>query len=323
MRVGIPRALWYYRDCIPWRIFLEALGAEVVVSPPTNRVLLAEGTRYTVPEACLPLKVFCGHVRALIGQCDALLVPAFYRFTADATNCAKLIGLPDVLQATMEDLPPLIAPDVDLSKGKSGLWALAAQVGMLFTVNPLSVRDAAVAAWSARTSMNADLRAGLTTVPELMGDSRPKHRPAVREGEEITVALAGHPYNLYDEFVSQSLLARLGRLGVEVVLPERLGPEPAVGDYWAFEYEFVGVAKAAARRADVDGLLAVVAFGCGPDGVMLERVQQTAAQARLPVMALTLDEHSGEAGLLTRLEAFLDMIRWRRTAQSHGRVSGY
>jgi predicted nucleotide-binding protein (sugar kinase/HSP70/actin superfamily) len=30
------------------------------------------------------------------------------------------------------------------------------------------------------------------------------------------------------------------------------------------------------------------------------------------MMALVLDEHSGEAGLVTRLEAFVDMLRWRK-----------
>jgi len=29
---------------------------------------------------------------------------------------------------------------------------------------------------------------------------------------------------------------------------------------------------------------------------------------------INLDEHTGEAGIITRLEAFLDMVRWRRAA---------
>jgi predicted nucleotide-binding protein (sugar kinase/HSP70/actin superfamily) len=31
-------------------------------------------------------------------------------------------------------------------------------------------------------------------------------------------------------------------------------------------------------------------------------------------MKLTLDEHSGEAGLVTRIEAFVDMLNWREQA---------
>jgi predicted nucleotide-binding protein (sugar kinase/HSP70/actin superfamily) len=32
----------------------------------------------------------------------------------------------------------------------------------------------------------------------------------------------------------------------------------------------------------------------------------------IPFIVLTIDEHSGEAGMDTRLEAFIDMIRWRK-----------
>ena len=45
---------------------------------------------------------------------------------------------------------------------------------------------------------------------------------------------------------------------------------------------------------------------------MIEEVQRLAAEARVPLLILTLDEHAGEAGLLTRIEAFVDMLNWRR-----------
>ena len=58
MRLGVPRALSYYRDVVPWRTYLEALGAEVLVSPPTIRATLDAGSPYSAAEACFPLKVF-------------------------------------------------------------------------------------------------------------------------------------------------------------------------------------------------------------------------------------------------------------------------
>ncbi|HEY67201.1 MAG: hypothetical protein DRI79_08990 [Chloroflexi bacterium] len=318
MRVGIPRALSYYRYFLPWRTFFEALGAEVVVSPPTTRATLEAGLGYTVPEACLPLKIFCGQVRALVGQCDALFVPSIQRFAPESTNCAKLIGLPDMLQATMDDLPPLIAPDVDLSEGTRALWALAVQVGATFTFNPLLIREAALAAWDTYRQMRTDFRTGRIT-PADFASSRPIGLPAAQPSNSLTVAVVGHPYNLYDPFVNHNLLTRLARLGAEVLTPERLGPRPGV-DYWTFEYELVGAARLAVEQAGVNGLIAVVAFGCGPDGVMLERVRESAAGAQIPTMILTLDEHSGEAGLVTRLEAFVDMLLWRK--RRAGSVSG-
>jgi predicted nucleotide-binding protein (sugar kinase/HSP70/actin superfamily) len=76
--------------------------------------------------------------------------------------------------------------------------------------------------------------------------------------------------------VNHNLLARLARLGAGVLAPERLGPWPAA-DYWTFEYELVGAARLA-LESKVAGLIAVIAFGCGPDSVMLEELQGLAGR---------------------------------------------
>ena len=63
---------------------------------------------------------------------------------------------------------------------------------------------------------------------------------------------------------------------------------------------------------DVDGLISVSTFGCAPDSVMLGVLAQAAQRAGRPYMPLVLDEHSGQAGLITRLEAFADMLLRRK-----------
>ena len=58
----------------------------------------------------------------------------------------------------------------------------------------------------------------------------------------------------------------------------------------------------------IDGIITVTAFGCGPDSLMLERVTRKAKEFNKPMLCLTIDEHTGEAGFITRLEAFIDML---------------
>jgi predicted nucleotide-binding protein (sugar kinase/HSP70/actin superfamily) len=56
-----------------------------------------------------------------------------------------------------------------------------------------------------------------------------------------------------------------------------------------------------------------MAFGCGPDSVMMDIVRRQATRLKTtPFMSLTLEEHTAEAGLITRLEAFLDMIQRKK-----------
>ena len=88
---------------------------------------------------------------------------------------------------------------------------------------------------------------------------------------------------------------------------EELGQEP----YWTFEDEVVGASGSLLQR-NVDGLISVSTFGCAPDSVMLGVLPRAARRADKPYMPLVLDEHSGQAGLITRLEAFADMLLRRK-----------
>ncbi|WP_407674448.1 acyl-CoA dehydratase activase-related protein [Parvivirga hydrogeniphila] len=55
--------------------FFEGIESEVVVSPPNTTALLERGTALSVDETCLSMKLFLGHVEALRGRCDHVLVP--------------------------------------------------------------------------------------------------------------------------------------------------------------------------------------------------------------------------------------------------------
>ena len=55
-------------------------------------------------------------------------------------------------------------------------------------------------------------------------------------------------------------------------------------------------------------LITINAFGCGPDSLMLERIGRFARKSAKPVLNLSIDEQTGEAGFVTRIEAFVDML---------------
>ena len=182
------------------------------------------------------------------------------------------------------------------------------------TLNPLLVKRAVERAQGAHERYRELLlrRVDPPIAIALPPSFEPAPAPSV---STLTVAVVGHAYNLYDEYATQRLLARLRAIGVDTCTPfsvhpddrwqsvRRLGQTP----YWTYEDEVLGAAGSYVRR-QVDGLLSVAAFGCAPDSVMLGRVAQAAQKAGVPHMSLILDEHSGEAGLVTRLEAFVDML---------------
>ena len=78
--------------------------------------------------------------------------------------------------------------------------------------------------------------------------------------------------------------------------------------YWANELEMTGTAGHYLKDNNIDGLITLNAFGCGPDSLMIERIMRKAKELGKPMLSLTIDEHTGEAGFITRLEAFIDML---------------
>ena len=84
--------------------------------------------------------------------------------------------------------------------------------------------------------------------------------------------------------------------------------------YWANEYDMTGSAGHYLKDNKVDGVITLTAFGCGPDSLMVERITRKAKRFNKPLLNITIDEHTGEAGFITRLEAFVDMLFRKKRA---------
>jgi predicted nucleotide-binding protein (sugar kinase/HSP70/actin superfamily) len=331
IKVGIPRALTYYQHYPMWRSFFEELGAETVASPLTTRGALTAGSARVVSETCLPAKVFCGHCAALGESVDFLFIPSVKSVERQVYNCSKFVGLPDLVRQTSRDIAPIVDIEIDINQGMRKVRSEIHQVGKRFTRLPWKIDRAIDRALSVDRQYQAIMRKGLTP-PEAIAQLFPDqpHRPSavratnsVPEGErQLLVALIGHPYNIYDEYVNHNLVGRLRAMNVKLVTPEMISLEglnegiAALVDkpYFTFERELVG-AGGYYLNGDVDGIISVVAFGCGPDSLMTDVVTRAAKrQLNTPLMTITIDEHTAEAGLVTRLEAFVDML-YRRVVR--------
>jgi len=319
IRIGIPRALLYYQYYPVWKTFFEELGAEVVVSPPTTRNMLAEGSARVVADTCLPVKVFLGHVLSLVGKCDWIFIPAVRSVENKVYNCSKFLGLPDMTKAVIPESPPILEIDIDINKGKSELYQAIYRLGRHFSWNPFKVRQAGLAAWQAylnyRELMSSHKLAPPEAIEKISGTPG-KVSSAKPASTRATIALIGHPYLLYDEYINHRLIHRLEQAGNKVLTPEMVTApelESAVdrligGAYWTYEEEVVGAGGHYLQNG-ADGVIGIMAFGCGPDSLMMDTVRRQSARLRTtPFMCLTLEEHTAEAGVVTRLEAFTDMI---------------
>jgi len=329
IRIGIPRALFYYQYYPMWKTFFEELGAEVLVSPPTTQTMLSEGSSRVVADTCLPVKIFLGHVLSLVEACDYIFIPAIRSVKSKVYNCSKFLGLPDMTKAVIPESPPILDIDIDVNKGKRKLYQAIYQLGRHFTWNPLKVKRASLAAWQAHLNYQQLMSSQGLTPPQAIEripgtpKAESKTSPSNPTSAQATIALVGHPYLLYDEHINHRLIHRLEQNHSRVLTPEMLTTEELesaiarlVGSaYWTYAEEVVGAGGHYLQNG-VDGVIGIVTFGCGPDSLMMDMVRRQAARLRTTAfMSLTLEEHTAEAGVVTRLEAFLDMIHRRKRSK--------
>jgi len=320
IRVGIPRALFYYQYYPTWKIFFETLGAEVVVSPPTNKAILSSGNSRAVADTCLPVKVFFGHVISLADKCDCVFIPAIRSLGGKAYNCSKFLGLPDMTKAMVPECPLILDPEIDLNKRRRNLHQAVYSLGRHFTSDKGKIKKAIEEAQKTSLAYRSKMSDyGITPVQAIEGICQGKETLASDDSPELKVAVIGHPYVIYDDHINHRLISRLEAMEIHVFTPEMAHEEAleiatakVVGKpHWSFEADIIGAGECY-LEAKVDGIISVAVFGCGPDSMMLGMVEHRMRESKTPFLQLSLDEHTSEGGLLTRLEAFVDMIRRKR-----------
>jgi len=331
IKVGIPRALLYYQYYPMWKTFFEKLGAEVVVSSPTTQAILSSGSSRVVADTCLPVKAFLGHVLSLVEECDYIFIPAIRSVEKKVYNCSKFLGLPDMTRAVIPESPPILDIDIDVNKGKPNLYRAIYQLGRYFTWNPFKIRLASLAAWQAHLSYKQLMGNQGLTPPQAIermsaiteDGNLTRRAESKAHSRQATIAIIGHPYLIYDEHVNHRLIHRLEQAGSRVLTTEMLTKEElrsatarlVVKAYWTYEDEVVGAGEHY-LTGGVDGIIGIMTFGCGPDSLMMDIVRRRAAKlGAVPFMSLTVEEHTAEGGIVTRLEAFLDMIERKKRKQ--------
>ncbi len=72
------------------------------------------------------------------------------------------------------------------------------------------------------------------------------------------------------------------------------------------------------EASDYDGVIHLSPFGCMPEVSVRPILNRIAKDKKINFLSLSLDEQTGKAGLETRLEAFVDMIRQQKKGEVHG-----
>lgn len=325
--IGIPRGMSFYGNYPFWHGFFSALGFKIVLSDPTTKQTMSDGSALVVTETCLPIKIYLGHILNLINKKGVknIFVPSLQSIAPKIYNCSKIRGLPDLVRNVVKGDFRIIEATLDKSAKKQGLYEFLAESVAPFGITDMNeIKAASKQGWKVYNNFLMMMRAGLSYKKSLSNAIQGKILiDSQVESKPINVALVSHGYNIYDERACMKIFDKLEAMDVKVFTSLQLTNEQmeegiaSLGQklYWANEYEMTGTAGHYLKDNKIDGIITLNAFGCGPDSLMIERVMRKAKEAGKPMLSLTIDEHTGEAGFVTRLEAFIDMLYRKKRSQ--------
>ncbi len=324
--VGIPRALAYYIFYPMWKTFFEKLGATVVSSAETTKKILNNGVKEAVTDACVPIKIFHGHVMELKDQVDYIFIPRLVNVAKDAVFCPKFLGLPDMVRCSIDDLPPIIDVRVDMRKGKLALIKSFFKIGKLFTNNYFQIYSAYRDSLNKFNEFKALLLENKTPL-DALSIIEGNNIEVNSKANELTFGLVGYPYEIYDKYVSVDVIEKLRSLNVRIFTVDMV-PDSVYQSthesitkelFWYFSDRAIKAGMYFLNNSHFDGVIHVTAFSCGPDFMVNKLLELEAKKLnKTPFTTLMIDEQTGDAGISTRLEAFVDMVKRQKGLDEPG-----
>ena len=317
-RIGIPRALMFYRYLPLWHTFLERLGWRVVVS---DGVRQKEKIIY-FEDSCLPMKLLVTHAAQLKDKVDHLFIPRLVSIHSTYIMCPKFRGAPDIVRIATEGNVSIIDETVDLRKGGASLLQSFLKIGEKLGTSRQESKRAFREAEKSFSKFQEECVDRINRLPtgQLFEMSVPT--PPAGRKSPLRIAFIGHPYNLFDIDINKDLFALAKSLEMEIITSDLLSEKEIdreVSDlskeiYWSSGREIVG-SLFHFLSGGVDGVVFLTAFKCGIDALLQEFIKRrlkVRGGSSIPLLILSLDEHTGREGLTTRLEAFRDVVEQRK-----------
>jgi len=323
--IGIPRCLTTYSLYPLWRTFFQELGFRVELSERTDEETVRLGNELAAADFCFPIKVAQGQAAKLARRKDVdflflphvICAPLNPR-TTNSYFCPFVQAFPSVERSALTvhgvDASRLLTPVVDFSLPPAR-QAAELEKGLR---GPLGVARAQVRrAWRKANAAQDEFdrrrrEEGLRLLREVEAAGKP------------AIVILGRPYSTLDPGANLALPQKIADLGFTVIpmdmLPydvEKLNPY-FQNMYWAYGQHALAAAEFIRHHPNFYGIY-FTNFSCGPDSFLLSFVEEVMGEK--PFLSLELDEHGGDAGYLTRVEAFLDVIRaWTPREQPAFRV---
>jgi len=309
--IGVPKILSMWEFMPFWKAFLTELGFSPVFSDPTNKKTIREGVESIIVETCFPIKLTHGHVLNVINKgIKRIFIPSVINMRRLSTNapnafaCPYAQSIPYSIRASIDfevrDVT-VDTPIVYFGKSRREVFENLITYGREIKRSKSEVKKAVASAFEAQETFYRKIaQIGAETLSSLSDNDK-------------AMVIIGRPYNSADPGANLNIHKKLMDLGVHSIpmdmLPvaeNTINEDDLESMYWGYGQKILRAARSIKKLTNIYGIY-VTSFGCGPDSFITHFFKKVIKGK--PFLQLEIDEHSADAGIVTRLEAFLDSIK--------------
>ena len=303
--VGMIRALYGLQGSVLWAHFFDQLGLRLVLTPPTNEQISRIGIEAMVAETCYPVKVAHGHARELMGKTRYLFLPT-------------LIDMPTPEPSERGFYCPMVQSSsymIRAAMGIHGTTLLSPALNLKFDPEMLALdiyKQLKGKLGFKKGQVKTAFQYALLRQEQFVKELYLRGREIIKNlsPDEPLVVVTGRPYNLYDERVNLRLGQNLARIGAAALPMDFMDVSDVdLSDfssmYWGLGGQILRTARRIRSVPTYFGLH-LTNFGCGADSFIEHFYKHIMGDKAY--LILEMDEHSAAAGVMTRLEAYKNVI---------------
>lgn len=308
--VGIPRVLLMHKLFPLFHNFFKHLGYNVLLSEPTGETTISASQDAAREETCYPVKLIHGHMLELAGRgVDFIFMPRLITMRHETSMVRHNYGC-----VYMQSAPRLIANAIDLEK--RGIELLDPILSLDFGEKELSRKLSAVGrrlghdndACRAAVMRGAEALRRFTTEVEKIGAAA----LASLKPDEIALVMITRNYGLADPALNMGIAKTALGMGYKALTLSHLPAHDMslAADYpnlyWPFGQHILAGAKIIRQHPNLYAIY-LTNHGCGPDTMLSHLFRQEMGDK--PYLAIEVDEHDSNVGVVTRVEAFINSLK--------------
>jgi len=299
--IGIPRAFSVHTLYPLYSWFFHELGIKTFLSTEVAHA----GVARAEAQYCFPAEIAHGAIQDCLDKgADYVLMPHFrdmpsYENDVHANFCPITQALPYYMKKAFPDIDPKkwLPLVVSFKFGEGKALELFCEMTSILGISEAETKAAFDTAWAKQQEyFNAAEKMGLQALDE------------ARKADRPVIAVLGRPYNAFTPEANMGIPRKFTTRGYSIIpfdiLPFR-DKEIFPNMYWFYGQQDLKAAKLLKDEENIY-LTFISNFSCAPDSFILHYIKWTMGQK--PFLVLELDSHSADAGVDTRVEAFLDII---------------